>query len=896
MMKEDATDWISQLPEFIVHHILSLLYSPKELVRMSVLSKTWFALTASFPILDFDIEKLYDVIKKSGTPFDLDLYTNECFFKYVEYTTFRFCHQNVTSVHTLNLITELLEGNTQVDSVNRCLESVLKKGVKELKIDIDPLWMCLTELFQLIEDFLQLVSVTINEKELKRLTAGCPLLEELDVTNCKGFKIFCVYGLQNLQKVRLFFVEKVEKIDIQAPDLWYLEVWDLERKGAPCMNLASCKKLTSLDYYGDLSKGLADFSNNFPFLEDFFWDPIDRCNDLKLTSHSLKKFILHGQCDLEELDICAPNLLLFDCKGHSHNPGPLVRNAYPSKARVECYPDEAADTIWFQKFKRFLDKKNGFKELKLQVHIRTGFIDVEELKVNQSPPLKLEHVELDMTIVQELVVYLSVMDAIFWCCCPRSLTLNLKSIWDIEFEDWSQIVKILLLVLSRDISFGLLHYLAVIFFSQFTYEKLLEQEDQAPTIIQLALSSSSKAKKQFSDLNSLLKALPHNGPRQTIIFIKEEGVQVLEIDITNRNLMHIPPYGPIFRLPDILLSVSSLTSLKLCNYEEVIKILTTSCPLLEELTVIDCSGFKRFCVYGLKNLQIVRFCYEYGVERIDIEAPNLCFLLLSSSHEENVTLPCVNDHIDDFEELKLIQSAPYELEHVDLDRVMIQEVPAYLALVEAILWCCCPQSLTLILKSNYFCVSFDELSHIVKVRIIFAFFDKVFITLYWNSSKTPISLALHSISCHNKVDNSLLLSQFTSEKLLQQEDEGKINIRIEMCWSSKAKKQFSDINSLLAALPGDQPGETVTFIKEVSTMDIGSIKQLNTGSLTNIGPKMTEFPLDPHIAKPLLTCEEFSCVSEVLKIVFMLSVMSVLFSPKDSAEESDAAHAKFFRA
>ncbi|GJV83950.1 hypothetical protein Tco_1523848 [Tanacetum coccineum] len=71
-----------------------------------------------------------------------------------------------------------------------------------------------------------------------------------------------------------------------------------------------------------------------------------------------------------------------------------------------------------------------------------GFIDVEELKANQSLPFKLKHVELDMTIVQELLVYLSVMDAIFWCC-PRSLTLNLKSIWpDSDFEEWSQIVKV----------------------------------------------------------------------------------------------------------------------------------------------------------------------------------------------------------------------------------------------------------------------------------------------------------------------------------------------------------------------------------------------------------------------------------------------------------------------
>lgn len=63
--------------------------------------------------------------------------------------------------------------------------------------------------------------------------------------------------------------------------------------------------------------------------------------------------------------------------------------------------------------------------------------------MNQSPPFKLEHVELEMIIVQELIVHLSVMDAIFCCCCPRSLTLNLQSIWPgTDFEEWSQIVKV----------------------------------------------------------------------------------------------------------------------------------------------------------------------------------------------------------------------------------------------------------------------------------------------------------------------------------------------------------------------------------------------------------------------------------------------------------------------
>ncbi|GJR12923.1 pre-mRNA-splicing factor ATP-dependent RNA helicase DEAH7 [Tanacetum coccineum] len=68
----------------------------------------------------------------------------------------------------------------------------------------------------------------------------------------------------------------------------------------------------------------------------------------------------------------------------------------------------------------------------------------------------------------------------------------------------------------------------------------------------------------------------------------------------------------------------------------------------------------------------------------------------------------------------------------------------------------------------------------------------------------------------------------------------------------------------------------------------------NTGSLTSIGCKMIEFPLDLGLAKMLITGEEFSCVNEVLKILSMLSVPSVFFRPQDRDEESAAAHEKFF--
>nr|KYP58462.1 Pre-mRNA-splicing factor ATP-dependent RNA helicase PRP16 [Cajanus cajan] len=68
----------------------------------------------------------------------------------------------------------------------------------------------------------------------------------------------------------------------------------------------------------------------------------------------------------------------------------------------------------------------------------------------------------------------------------------------------------------------------------------------------------------------------------------------------------------------------------------------------------------------------------------------------------------------------------------------------------------------------------------------------------------------------------------------------------------------------------------------------------NVGGLTELGWKMVEFPLDPPLAKMLLTGEQLGCLEEVLTIVSMLSVPSVFFRPKDRAEESDAARERFF--
>lgn len=68
----------------------------------------------------------------------------------------------------------------------------------------------------------------------------------------------------------------------------------------------------------------------------------------------------------------------------------------------------------------------------------------------------------------------------------------------------------------------------------------------------------------------------------------------------------------------------------------------------------------------------------------------------------------------------------------------------------------------------------------------------------------------------------------------------------------------------------------------------------NKGNLTELGKKMSEFPLDPSLSKILITAQKYGCTKEALTIVSMLSVPSIFYRPKEREQESDAAREKLF--
>jgi pre-mRNA-splicing factor ATP-dependent RNA helicase DHX15/PRP43 len=59
---------------------------------------------------------------------------------------------------------------------------------------------------------------------------------------------------------------------------------------------------------------------------------------------------------------------------------------------------------------------------------------------------------------------------------------------------------------------------------------------------------------------------------------------------------------------------------------------------------------------------------------------------------------------------------------------------------------------------------------------------------------------------------------------------------------------------------------------------------------------MSEMPLEPQLAKMLLSSPEYNCSNEILTIVAMLSAQNVFMRPKEAAKEADDAKAQFAHA
>ena len=65
------------------------------------------------------------------------------------------------------------------------------------------------------------------------------------------------------------------------------------------------------------------------------------------------------------------------------------------------------------------------------------------------------------------------------------------------------------------------------------------------------------------------------------------------------------------------------------------------------------------------------------------------------------------------------------------------------------------------------------------------------------------------------------------------------------------------------------------------------------GFLTRLGRKMSDFPMEPSLAKVLIASVDLGCSDEMVSIVAMLSLLNVFYRPKEKQAQADQKKAKF---
>ncbi|KAL3634856.1 hypothetical protein CASFOL_021910 [Castilleja foliolosa] len=349
-----AIDRVSQLPQPILHNILSLL-SQRDAVRTSVLSKSWRYLWHG----RLNVEFRYNWFARKNV-----------FFSFLDRTLQRYLDQN------LSLQKFLVYNEYEVDFV--LLQKwipvlIMNIGVRSFNISFHessnffPLPLVVFQSESLVELHLQrcdlkilestynvvmlknlqtlrLHYVYITDEIFEKIISGCPLIENLDMFMCSGFKSIKLHKHHIIKNLPCFLDERciIEAEDPHTLESFYIENrclnWSLPHKNMHFPHLKSLK-LQDVKLNADT---FSNFSSFFPCLNELI---INNCNgfeEFSLLSSSIKRLtIIMGLKNRIKAFFDTPNILYFEysCDGDAVLPSikfTTTSNEWKSKISLSC--------------------------------------------------------------------------------------------------------------------------------------------------------------------------------------------------------------------------------------------------------------------------------------------------------------------------------------------------------------------------------------------------------------------------------------------------------------------------------------------------------------------------------------------------------------------------------
>ncbi|MBA0774786.1 hypothetical protein Gotri_009973 [Gossypium trilobum] len=401
--RADSVDYISQLPDHIIHQIIGRLRCNKDTARTCILSKRWRDIWTSFSSLVFDQRKIIGQLSGLKT-------SSEGQTRIQRNMEIGLIWQNNIKELDLAMPLDLHKGY----SLPQCVFAA--RTITASRVNGCKLGPCndlnLSNLQKLC-----LGKLRVNEQMIENMIRACPLLEDFRLIYATGLKVFKVSNLPKLKRIDLHTCSELKEVNLQAPNLetfWYVVVKYRSYK----IDLSTCNALKSLTLEDATLKD-ESFQNHlscFPALEKLV---LTKCNFLKnitISSYKLKTLILRECKQLEEADIISPNLLSFEYKGEkmpftSLNPSSLKEAKLYFKPSGQGEPrlrNEDNHTPWFARLQGFLDKFDYSRGLKLVVRSDKNIVIYERPKgifLPQVYDLKLDVVKSSVNL-EDLLDYI----------------------------------------------------------------------------------------------------------------------------------------------------------------------------------------------------------------------------------------------------------------------------------------------------------------------------------------------------------------------------------------------------------------------------------------------------------------------------------------------------------
>ncbi|XP_074281371.1 uncharacterized protein LOC141606220 [Silene latifolia] len=457
-MDRGTVDRISELPEFILHSILSNL-DTKEVYRTSVLSKRWYDVWSSVPVLDFQsryYKKEYWNCLFHGASVNDDVI--QSFLGFIDRTMQRY---DTRKYRIRKLHLELPRADEKIELlVDKWLRIAVQNQVEELLIRNFPFCSRETPFYRLPEilfrakslkdlhcssvvlpyyetmelislEYLTLLLDTVDTDLLQRIISFCPLVE-LDITVSYLGEISLPWE-RKVNKGAEVFGTEITQSKFKASPLRKFAYSEFNRviKWPLNMNVVALKNLRELqissatitdDIVSKLAYGLVA-------LESLVLDSCSMLKCIMISSISLKELRIKEGLDLVKVTVDAPNLIKFLYCCEVETSLSLIRVLDHCNAQFSLLVGWlfSITTDWLVKLKKILEEKNFFQSLAMELcnYLQTEVEEQQLRNVVTGPSYKLGKLELrDTRALDGIESSLVALDALFWICHPDVLSIT----------------------------------------------------------------------------------------------------------------------------------------------------------------------------------------------------------------------------------------------------------------------------------------------------------------------------------------------------------------------------------------------------------------------------------------------------------------------------------------